>query len=489
MPRFYVVVDDLKDWSPYYPSRDVITFDHYLNHDHTAAGERVRVINLCRSYRYLGTAYYCALLAEARGHRVFPSVRTLNDLSSKSLSAIQLGGVDKLLDKLQLDEGVTSHRFLCWFGECREPVLAALAKAVFERFPCPLLEVHLEHRDGGWRIDGVRAVSLRRLRSAEEQEAFANAFEAFSRKMWRVPKLRKHFRFDLAILADRDEAMPPSDARALKRFVKAAEELGIAADLIGKKDFMRLPEYDGLFIRETTSLAHHTYHFAKKAEAEGMVVMDDPTSIMRCTNKVYLAELLRRHKVATPKTEILRRDEGERLQSVAEELGFPVVLKVPDGSFSRGVVKVKNAEELAQESAQLLKKSALLLAQEYMYTDYDWRIGVLNNHPLYACRYYMVRNHWQIYHHGGAAVKSGGFDAIAVADVPAPVLKAAVRASKLIGNGFYGVDLKQSGDRVVVIEVNDNPSVDAGVEDKHLGQELYLCIMREFLRRMEAKRR
>jgi glutathione synthase/RimK-type ligase-like ATP-grasp enzyme len=50
------------------------------------------------------------------------------------------------------------------------------------------------------------------------------------------------------------------------------------------------------------------------------------------------------------------------------------------------------------------------------------------------------------------------------------------------------VDLKQVGNKAVVIEVNDNPSIDAGVEDAHLGDTLYVNIMREFLRRMERKR-
>ena len=72
---------------------------------------------------------------------------------------------------------------------------------------------------------------------------------------------------------------------------------GIATELITPRDFMRIPEYDGLFIRETTAVGHHTYRFAKKAEAEGMVVIDDPTSILRCTNKVYLAELLNKQNI------------------------------------------------------------------------------------------------------------------------------------------------------------------------------------------------
>lgn len=39
-----------------------------------------------------------------------------------------------------------------------------------------------------------------------------------------------------------------------------------------------------------------------------------------------------------------------------------------------------------------------------------------------------------------------------------------------------------------MIEVNDNPSIDWGVEDLYLGNELYL-IMAEFLRRMENRRK
>jgi hypothetical protein len=36
-----------------------------------------------------------------------------------------------------------------------------------------------------------------------------------------------------------------------------------------------------------------------------------------------------------------------------------------------------------------------------------------------------------------------------------------------------------------VIEVNDNPNIDEGVEDEVLGDSLYLTIMQEFLRRIE----
>jgi glutathione synthase/RimK-type ligase-like ATP-grasp enzyme len=165
------------------------------------------------------------------------------------------------------------------------------------------------------------------------------------------------------------------------------------------------------------------------------------------------------------------------------------VLKIPDGSFSRGVVKVEDPDELAKAAAHLFQSTALLIAQEFLYTEFDWRVGVLNRKPLYACKYFMSRGHWQIYNHSArGSARSGGFECLGIEDAPAEVVKLAVRGSTAIGNGLYGVDIKQTRDRTVLIEVNDNPSIDAGVEDAELGEDLYLQIMRELLRRMEAKR-
>ena len=71
--------------------------------------------------------------------------------------------------------------------------------------------------------------------------------------------------------------------------------------------------------------------------------------------------------------------------------------------------------------------------------------------------------------------------------VPRKVLQSAIKASKLIGNGLYGVDLKQRGKDVVVIEVNDNPNIDSGIEDAILGEELYLRIADTFRIRIEDR--
>ena len=486
MARTLLVVDELSDWSPYYPSDQVITFETYLATEQEEPEQRVRVINLCASYRYLSDGYYCSLLAEARGHHVIPSVKVLNDLVKKALYQLQIEDLSPTLARAFKSHD-KEHDIIVqsYFGTTPDVAFQELARLLFERFPCPVLEVTLSYRQQ-WQIKGLKPVSHRHLNDAL-QTVFAEALDKFSKKVWRKGRARKAARYDLAMLINPEEKLPPSNRGALKKFISIGRQLGIEVELITHQHYVRLPEFDGLFIRETTAIDHHTYRFAKKAEAEGLIVIDDPTSMLRCTNKVYLADLFRTHKVPSPKTWILHRGNAIHLDKLEAEAGFPVVIKIPDGSFSRGIVKVNDRQELEQKVAELFQQSALLLAQEFLYTDFDWRIGVFNNKALYACRYYMVKNHWQIYRHGSSKTDSGNFETLPTFEVPKAVIDAALKATQPIGNGFYGVDVKQKNGKGYVIEVNDNPNIDSGVEDKYLGDELYRLILSEFLRRLEDR--
>ncbi len=231
-----------------------------------------------------------------------------------------------------------------------------------------------------------------------------------------------------------------------------------------------------------------TYRFAKTAEKMGLVVMDDSESIMKCTNKVFLTELLQRNKVPAPTGVIVKSFDSDWKQNLLDQLELPMVLKIPDGAFSRGVVKVRTEEELEKEAALLFEKSALILAQAFMPTDFDWRIGVMNRQAIFACKYMMSRGHWQIYqHHSSGRVSSGGFETLDLKQVPKNVVDVAVKAANLIGSGLYGVDLKEIDGQVYVIEVNDNPSIDHHVEDAFLGDLLYDRVMTEFLRRIQMR--
>lgn len=396
MTRTLIVIDDPADWAPYTPDDDVISADDYLfGQGHRAAAAGTRVINLCARYRYLSIGYYVSLLAEARRHRVVPSVRTLNDLARKAMYSLETGDLDERINAGRAappPAGSESRRLNVFFGRTADPADAVLGRQLFEAFPAPLLEVTLSHA-GRWRISGLRTLALPQLTEAQ-QGLFADALDHFSRNVWRSRRARRRYRYDLAILHDPAEQLPPSNARALQHFVRVGRSLGIDAELITRRDYSRLAEYDALFIRETTALTNHTYRFAKRAEREGMVVMDDPDSILRCTNKVYLTDLLTTHRVSQPATRILHRGRRNDLDAAGRELGFPLVLKIPDGSFSRGVEKVATAAALGEAAAALFRRSDLILAQAFVASDFDWRIGMLDGRPLYACQYFFPRGHW-----------------------------------------------------------------------------------------------
>jgi glutathione synthase/RimK-type ligase-like ATP-grasp enzyme len=486
-----VIVEQASDWKAHVPDAVVVLAKDYVSQQEYFKLKDVRVINLCRSYRYLSLGHYCSLLAEARSHRVLPSVRTITDLQSKSLYGLSIedlhGIIQRSIEVKKDNPPGSSISIDIYFGQCEDEDFQDFSRQVFDLFPCPILKVDFK-LNGKWQISTIKPGYIQSIPRGKKA-FFIKALNAYSTKRWRRPRAKSFGRYDLAILHDPEEKFPPSDARALKKFVNAGKKLGVEIELITKKDFSRLSEYDALFIRETTDVEHHTYRFSRRAENEGIVVIDDPDSIVKCTNKIYLAELLAAHKVPIPSTEILKKDEIEDIKSLESKIPYPVILKIPDSSFSRGIHKVATQEELKTIAAQLFSDSDVILAQEYMYTEFDWRIGILNRQPLFACQYFMSRRHWQIMKHGPSGeYTEGAHKTWLVEDVPKPVVEIALQAANLIGDGFYGADLKETSKGVVVMEINDNPNVDSGVEDKVLGDELYRMIVQEFIRRLDLSK-
>ncbi len=489
MARHIIVVDRRADFPWAAADRVVVTAKEFVTEAARRLPASARIINLCRDYGYLGLGYYASLLAEARGQKVIPAVEVMLDLHWKRLLRIALPEVNELVRRTFRAEP-TDHppfRAMIFFGVTDDPRLAVAARRIFELFRCPLLTIELGHKNG-WHVAAIEPASLAAVRP-EFHSLFIGALDRYTRGAWRAGRAGRETpapaRYSVAVLHDPKEQQPPSNGKALERFVRVGRQMGVDVALITRADYGRLLEFDALFIRETTALDHHTYRFARKAEAEGMPVIDDPQSILRCTNKIYLAELLQASDVPIPRTLIL---DKRCLGRVERELGFPAVVKIPDGSFSRGVFKVRDAAELKSRAEALFKDTDLIIAQEFMQTAFDWRIGVLDRKPLYACQYFMARNHWQIVKHDsyGDPIE-GKSRAVAVEAAPPTVVAVATQAASLIGRGLYGVDVKETAAGAFVIEVNDNPNIDIGVEDAVLKDELYRAVLGELVRRLEKR--
>lgn len=463
----------------------VMSHRDYVSHPSLFADQRPRLINLSRAYRYRSRAYYASLLAEARGHRIIPSVETIIDLSERRLYENAIPELEDVLNGIlgiKVKKAPTVLRV--YFGIAEDARFEKFARLLFDWFRALALEVRI--KPGEWaRIERIGFANWQKL-DENGKAAFYKALERYTAGAWKAAKPKVAPRWTFATLCDPKEDLPPSSVSTLKYWARIAARLGVEVDPICAKDLSRLANYDALFIRETTTIANHTYRFARRAMQENMPVIDDPVSMIRCTNKVYLDELMRANGLPVPET--LMISGMDDLPRVADCLGFPMVVKIPDSSYSRGVKRMASMEELKALVADWLRDSDIVLAQRYTPTKFDWRVGVLGGKPLFVCQYLMARHHWQIVkHETGGRPLEGGFKSFSLADVPPAVLKTGVKPANCIGNGLYGVDLKETDNGIVVIEVNDNPNLEHGVEDVAEKDEIWLKLTRWFIDRLERR--
>ncbi|HSM60060.1 MAG TPA: RimK family protein [Longimicrobiales bacterium] len=481
--RQLIVVENPKRWPFDMEGVEVVPARSYLVEPRYAELKRAAVFNVCRRYGYQNVGYYVSLLAAARGHRPLPSVSTLQALNLSPIVRLVSEDLDDLIQKsfarLKSDEFSLS----IYFGRNVAHHYDRLSRALFNQFPAPFLRARFTREEDGWRLSGIRPIAGMEIPETHRDFVLERAREYFERPTRVVPRSHEA-RYDMAVLWSPDDPQPPSDERAIKRLIRAAGRQAIGVELIGPDDYGRLAEFDALFLRETTQVNHHTFRMARRAVQEGLVVIDDPESIIRCTNKVYQAELFERHHIPQPRTMVVH--EGN-VDEIPGRIGLPCVLKRPDGSFSAGVVKVSDEAELKTRLAELFEESDLVVAQEFTPSAFDWRVGTLGGEPLYACRYHMARGHWQIVREAGAFRRYGDVDPVALEDVPGEVVEVAVRAARLIGDGLYGVDLKEIDGRIVVMEVNDNPNLDAGYEDGILKDALWDEVIRWFRVRLDGR--
>ena len=373
-------------------------------------------------------------------------------------------------------------KLLVCFGIARDERFESFGRLLFDWFRCPALEVIVD--PGDWlSIDRIRPRNITRLANGEG-EFFRELLHNHTKRDWRDPKARTVAKYDLAVLYDANEKMAPSSPASIKHFARIAEKHSVDVEPITKRQLAELAEFDGLFIRETTSIDNHTYRFARRAWQEGMPVIDDPISMIRCTNKVFLMELLGQNQVPTPPTVIIAEDTD--LTKPIDELGLPLVVKIPDGSFSRGVHKIESLTGFKRVCDELFEETDLLLAQKFLPTEFDWRVGVLAGEPLFVCQYRMARGHWQIVkHRADGSSREGGFKTFDVDQAPPALIDIAVRAARPIGDGFYGVDVKQTDKGFIVMEVNDNPNLEHGIEDVVGRDEIWVRLLKWFIERFE----
>lgn len=470
----YIVVNQPEKWHFSIENITVISSQEYLTNPEFSLLKNARIFNLCKDYSYQSKGYYVSLLAEARGHLAIPTVKNIVDLKALKLVRIVSDEFDDVIQ--QSLKNIKSQEFTLsiYFGQNVAHKYKELSALFYRHFQVPLLRVKFNHTNK-WNVQNIRAISESEIPIEHMESVMVFANQYFTKKRYDTPKLTKSD-FDLAILVNPNDPAPPSNAKAIKKFIDIAEKMNIYAEVIEPKDLSRLSSFDALLIRQSTEVNNEAYAFARKAQQEGIAIVDYPVAILKCCNKVYMAEALNNANIATPKTVIVHKNNKNE---VIAQVGLPCVLKAPDSTFSFGVKKAKTEEEYQALVSGMLKESDLIIAQEFCPSDYDWRIGIIDDKPFFACKYYMAKDHWQIYNWDAKKKDDidGNADCLAIEEVPKAILDMALKSARLMGKGLYGIDIKVVNNKPMVIEINDNPNIDFGVEDRHYGDLVYTEIL------------
>lgn len=282
----------------------------------------------------------------------------------------------------------------------------------------------------------------------------------------------------LAIFTERYTIRSSVELTALTNFRLAAFERGHELDFLFKNELKYLKNYDGILIRALTDPLNTSYVVARSAEMLGKRVLDHSDAILICCDKVNMYARLGAAGVPIPETRVLAEEDLSALKAARlfEELGTPLVLKAPNSSFSAYVDKVTSPEDYVRVGRRFLRRADRLVVQQYMPSEFDWRVITLAGKVLAVLRYQFAPEQWK------AMGRSQEGEWAKVVGVPRDtanpeLLATALKAANAIGDSLYGVDLKEIDGGFYVIEVNDNPTIAAGEEDQADG-DIYDAIIR-----------
>lgn len=376
------------------------------------------------------------------------------------------------------------------FGKTKSlvPELKYIAEKIYKTFKIPLLNILVVNIDGEYRLSSLMSVRYSKIHKSEKEHlkntilngdlmnsengtSHVTNYETLNGPIYSQSKILESIKKDyssiLGIFVDRQEISNSQKLDSLIKFRDAAEEMRHDVYFIFSAEIEKIAKVDALFIRSRTDPMNVSFVASKMAEFYGIPVIDDPYSIQICSDKINMYYHLMNRNVSIPKTIFVKKNDiyKDYVNELFKELGSPIIFKEPSTSFSLRVEKVYNRDEFIKIAKRFIKLSDRIVAQEYIESQFDWRIGVLNGRFLYGCKYIIPSETFKIQatingHVAYCAVKSAPKEKI-----PMDVINLAIKAANSIGKGLYGVDIKEANDTTYVIEVNDNPSLESGELD------------------------
>jgi len=217
-----------------------------------------------------------------------------------------------------------------------------------------------------------------------------------------------------------------------------------------------LPKYDAIIPRIGASVTFYGTAVARQFEMMGTFNVNESVAISRSRDKLRSLQLLSRKGVGLPRTGFANKPDNTR-DLIKNVGGAPVVIKLLEGTQGIGVVLAETAKAAESIIEAFMGLKANILVQEFVKEagGADIRCFVVGEKVVAAIKRQGAEGEFRSNLHRGGSAQ--------LVRLTKQERAAAINASKVMGLNVCGVDLLQSNNGPMVMEVNSSPGLE-GIE-------------------------
>lgn len=243
--------------------------------------------------------------------------------------------------------------------------------------------------------------------------------------------------------------------------VKVLNTLKFAIDLRkGEPDLYfrhkHLSSYDAVLPRIGASITYFGTAVVRQFEQMDVFSANSSIGIVNSRDKLRCLQILSRHHIGIPETTFIR-DRKDILPAIERIGGAPVIIKMLEGTQGVGVI-LAESEKTAEAIIETLQSTQRnVLVQQFISESRgrDIRAFVVGDRVVAGMRRVAQGDEFRSnVHRGGRTEK---------VDLSDEYKSTAVRAAQIMGLRVAGVDLLESDDGPLIMEVNSSPGLE-GIE-------------------------
>ncbi|MDC7239585.1 MAG: RimK family alpha-L-glutamate ligase [Spirochaetales bacterium] len=242
---------------------------------------------------------------------------------------------------------------------------------------------------------------------------------------------------------------------------KVLNTLRFAIDLSGDLPDLQfqgkpLSDYDAVIPRIGASISYYGTAVVRQFEQMDVYTPNTANGISNSRDKLRATQILSRHEIGIPATTFVRNQKDVK-SAINRVGGAPVVIKLLEGTQGIGVIlapEMKVAEAII-ETLQSTDQNVLIQQFISESRGKDIRALVVGDRVVGAMRRSAQGDEFRSNVHRGGLVEA--------IELPREYEKTAVRAAQIMGLKVACVDMIESNDGPLVMEVNSSPGLE-GIE-------------------------